>query len=333
MTKFDQVIPPGSEGKVVASVNLAHFRGPVEKSVDIDTNDTAQPHARLIIRATVKTYVDVRPAEQLSFMVDRGQTETQELTLVPTYEKPITITDAKVNSDMFEVLVEPSTASPDNAAITPQSNGKEYKVKVRIKEDAKIGKTRVALQVNMSGAPQKTLEIPILVTVRGPISVNPPIVSFQIRSFPREVVPLKTVNVRMNPDVTAAVTTKASMPGSLRVISAKDEWYQVITNDNKVGWVNRKGVKISVKDDDSFIQNISIVKNTGDFKVLKYSSTLPQIKVEMLSQQNTGKKYNLKVSLLNKDEIKSRVPPGQIIIQTDDTEQPELTIPVYISVS
>jgi hypothetical protein len=130
------------------------------------------------------------------------------------------------------------------------------------------------------------------------------------------------------------VTTKASLPGSLRVLAAKDEWYQVITNDNKVGWVNRKGVKVSVKAEENFTQKISLVKTTeGNFKVLKYSSTVPQVKVEMVPQQNAAKKYDLKVSLMEKDQIKSRVPPGQIIIETDDTEQPEVTIPVYINVS
>lgn len=334
MTKYDKVIPPGSEGKVIASINLAHIKGMVEKGVDIETNDPTQERAKLIIRATVKTYVDVRPAEQLNFSVNKGETQTQELTLVPTYEKPITVTGATVNNDMFEVEVQPGAASPDEAAASPNTNGQLYKLKVRIKENAKIGKTRASLLVNLTGAPQATLEIPILVTVRGPISVNPPLISFQIRSYPQEVIPLKTVNVRQNPDVSAAVTAKASMPAPLRVIAAKNEWYQVITNENKVGWVNRKGVKVSRKGENIFSQQVSIVKSTeGNFKVLKYSSTIPQVKVEMTPQENAGKKYDLKVSLLNRDQIKSRIPPGQIIIQTDDAEQPELTIPVYINVS
>lgn len=334
MTKYDKVIPPGSEGKVIASINLAHIKGMVEKGVDIETNDPTQERAKLIIRATVKTYVDVRPAEQLNFMVNKGETQTQELTLVPTYEKPITVTGATVNNDMFEVEVQPGAASPDEAAVSPGAKGQQYKLKVRIKEEAKIGKTRAALLVNLTGAPQATLEIPILVTVQGPISVNPPLISFQIRSYPQEVIPLKTVNVRQNPDVSAAVTSKASIPAPLRVIAAKDEWYQVITNENKVGWVNRKGVKVSRKGENIFSQQVSIVKTTeGNFKVLKYSSTIPQVKVEMTSQPTAQKKYDLKVSLLNRDQIKSRIPPGQIIIQTDDVEQPELTIPVYINIS
>lgn len=334
MTKYDKVIPPGSEGKVIASINLAHIKGMVEKGVDIETNDPTQERAKLIIRATVKTYVDVLPAEQLNFMVNKGETQTQELTLVPTYDKPIVVTGASVNNEIFEVEVQPGTPSPEEAAVSPEAKGKRYKLKVRIKEDAKIGKTRAALLVNLTGAPQATLEIPILVTVRGPISVNPPLISFQIRSIPQEVVPLKTVNVRQTPDVSAAVTSKASMPVALRVIAAKDEWYQVITNENKVGWVNKKGVKVSRQGENIFSQKVSIVKTTeGTFKVLNFSSTIPQVKVEMPPQQNGGKKYDLKVSLSNRDEIKSRIPPGQIIIQTDDSEQPELTIPVYISVS
>jgi Bacterial SH3 domain len=334
VTNYDKVIPPGSEGKVTASIKLSHLKGQVEKGVDIETNDPAQQHARLVIRATVKSYVDVLPAEQLNFMVNKGESQTQELTIVPTYEKPITVTGASSNNEMFEVEVQPGTASPDEKAISPGPKGPQYKLKVRIKEDAKIGKTRAALLVNLSGGPQSTLEIPILVTVRGPISVDPPLISFQIRSYPQEVVPLKTVNVRQSPDVSAAVTSKASLPATLRVIAAKDEWYQVITNENKVGWVNRKGVKVSRKGEDVFSQKVSIIKTTqGNFKVLKYSSTIPQVKVEMVPQPNAAKKYDLKVSLLNRDQIKSRIPPGQIIIETDDSEQPELTIPVYISVS
>jgi len=63
VTKFDEVIPPGSEGRVHASVDISHIKGLVEKYVDLETNDPAQSRARVSIRANVKTYIDVLPAE------------------------------------------------------------------------------------------------------------------------------------------------------------------------------------------------------------------------------------------------------------------------------
>jgi uncharacterized protein YgiM (DUF1202 family) len=329
VTKYDQVIPSGSEGKVIASINLAHIKGRVEKGVDIETNDPIQPRAKLLIQAVIKTYVDIQPNEQVNFSVAKGEKQTQELTLVPTYDKPFTLTGATVNSDAFEVQLEPASDTP--AGEKP----KQYKLKVNIKESAKIGRERGTIKVTAEGLPDNTIEIPVFATVRGPISVNPPMVSFQIRSFPQEVSPRKTANIRQQPQATSPIATKVSTPATLRVIAAKEDWYQVITADNKLGWVTKAIVKTTKAAQDPTSMKVTLVKSTeGNFKVLNFSSTLPEVKVELdKTAANAGNKYDFKVSLLNKSQIKSKVGPGKIVVTTDDAEQPEVTIPVYISVS
>jgi hypothetical protein len=111
VTNFDKVIPPGSEGKVHASIDISHIKGLVEKAVDVETNDPALPHTKLSIKANVKTYFDMRPTENLRFTVTKGKAETKELIIVPTYEKPVKLLTPTINNpDAFDIRLDPPPA-------------------------------------------------------------------------------------------------------------------------------------------------------------------------------------------------------------------------------
>jgi hypothetical protein len=140
----------------------------------------------------------------------------------------------------------------------------------------------------------------------------------------------------------------------LRVIAHRDDWYQVIseskppaepqpakatmsmprtgTEGTQIGWVLSKLVKVS-KEPESTDQTVSILKSTGNFKILEYTSTNPEVKLELDPSQQESQKFTLKVSLTNPDQIKANMKPGAILIKTNDAEQPEIKIPLYVIVS
>ncbi len=343
VTQFDKVIAPGAEGKVQASVDISQFKGPIEKGIDLETNDPDQARARLTVRANIKTIVDVKPTDHVRFSVNKGEGKKEERVLVPTYEKPLQIKNATIDSDFFIVeLIQPDEGSQKS----------EYKLNVAVKETAPIGTQTGSVQLVLEGGPVPTIEIPVTAIVRGPISTSPSLVSLQIKRFPEEVTNANPINMRQQPDLSAPVVTKLSPGQHLRVIAMRENWYQVITEPTvptpptssekvpagseggaRIGWIASKLVKVSKEPVSNTNQTVSILKSTGNFKILEYSSTSPEIKLELDPVQQESQKFTLKVSLANPDQIKQNMRPAAIVIKTNDSDQPEIKIPVYVIVS
>jgi hypothetical protein len=346
VTEFDKVIVPNATGKVNATVDISHFKGNIEKGIDIETNDPTQAKAHLSIKANVKTLVEMKPADQVRFTLNKGETKKQEMTLVPTYETPFQIKSARVDKDMFGVDLLPPAAGSDT---------KEYKLDVTVKNTAPIGTQSGLVLLELEGAPFPSLEIPIIAIVRGPITTKPALVSLQIKRFPEEVMNSNPLNMRQQPDLSAPVIMKLDSGKHLRVIAQRDGWYQVITDPeskktaptspsprasimnspegSRIGWINSKLVKISKEPVSTTNETISIQKLSGNFKILEYTSTNPDIKLELNPTEKEAQAYTLKVSLSNPDQIKKNMPPGSIVIKTNDSDQPEIKIPVYVIVS
>jgi hypothetical protein len=163
------------------------------------------------------------------------------------------------------------------------------------------------------------------------------------------------LNMRQQPDLSAPVIMKLDSGKHLRVIAQRDGWYQVITDPeskktaptspsprasimnspegSRIGWINSKLVKISKEPVSTTNETISIQKLSGNFKILEYTSTNPDIKLELNPTEKEAQAYTLKVSLSNPDQIKKNMPPGSIVIKTNDSDQPEIKIPVYVIVS
>jgi hypothetical protein len=346
VTQFDKTIAPGAEGKVTASVDISHFKGQIEKGIDLQTNDTDQAHARLTIKANIKTVVEMKPADQVRFTVSKGESKKEDYQLTPTFEKPIKITEAKIDSQFFTAELTPPEANAEKP---------EYKLTVAVKDNAPIGTQTGNVELTLQDAPVPTMTIPVTAIVRGSISASPSMVSIQIKRFPEEVMNTKALNMRQQPDLSAPVVAKLSPGKHLRVIAHRDEWYQVISEakspekaetakaamklprtgveDTQIGWVSSKLVKVSKEPESNTDQTISILKTTGNFKILDYTSTNPEVKLQLDPEQQESQKFTLKVSLANPDMVKANMKPGTIVIKTNDTDQPEIKIPLYVIVS
>ena len=346
VTRFDKVIAPGAEGKVQASVDISHFKGQIEKGIDLQTNDPEQARARLTVKANIKTVVEVKPTDQVRFTVNKGEAKINDYQLTPTYEKPIKITNAKIDSEFFTVDLVP----PDAGAEKP-----EYKMTIGVKDTVPIGTQVANVELTLQDAPVPMMTIPVTAIVRGAITANPSMVSIQIKRFPEEVTNTSAVNMRQKPDLSAPVVTKLSPGKHLRVIAHRDEWYQVIseskptveaqsakatmsmprngTEGTQIGWVMSKLVKVSKQPESSTDQTVSILKSTGNFKILEYTTTNPEVKLQLDPSQEESQKFTLKVSLTNPDQVKANMKPAAILIKTNDTEQPEIKIPLYVIVS
>ena len=335
MTKFDKVIPPGSEGTIYATVDISHYNGPIQKSVDIKSNDPKRPDTRVTIKATVKSLIQIQPAEQIRFKVSKGEVKTQEVVLIP--DPSVKILNSSVDSNMI------------TARLTPQKDGAQ-KLTVELKRAEVIGTHSTEIKIATEG-PIKEMGIPVVIVVRGPLQVSPPVVNFQVIGHPEEVIVNYTVDIKQAPDPGALVIEKVEAGRKLKVLSEQEGWYQVVTFEKpaqkgakpsspksvplrKIGWVKTSIVKSVKLADLPEPKEVSIQTVNGKtFQVLGLSSTLASVKVEKGPNATTPGQYQLFVSLLKVDTTKKGNTRGEILVKTDNADQPQLRIPVFVNVT
>jgi Bacterial SH3 domain len=330
VTKFDKVIPPGSVGKIYASVDISHYKGPVQKHVAIKSNDPTRPDLKVFIKARVKSLIDVEPEEQVRFVVNKGSLQTQDVFLVP--QPSIKIQKPIVNSDFI------------NATLSPAAGGRQ-KLTVELKRSNVIGTFATDIKVPLEG-PIKEITIPVGITVRGPLQVTPPIVSFQLIRHPEEVVVANTTDIRQAPDPKSPVVEKVNAGRKLEVLSESNGWYQVLTFEEtkssqdepplrKIGWLKSSVVKPSRQPEPPRPQQFSILNSSGKpLQILELRSTLPQIKVEQKPLPKKGpQNYDFSVSLQQADSLKQGSMRGEIVVRTDNADQPQIKIPVFVTVT
>jgi hypothetical protein len=335
VTRYDKVIPPGSEGKIYATVDISHSKGPIQKGIDIKSNDPKRPAARLLIKASVKSLVEAQPEEQIRFIVNKGELKTQEIVLTP--DPSVKILSSAVDSNII------------TAKLTPQKGGAQ-KLTVGLKRTDVIGTHSTEIKIVTEG-PIKEMAIPVVIVIRGPLQVSPPIVNFNVVGRPAEVIVNYTVDVKQSPDAGAPLVEKVEAGRKLKVLSEAEGWYQVVTFEKaavkgtnptspksvpfrKTGWIKTSVVKPAKVAALPGPKEVSIqIANGKTFQVLGLSSTLANVKVEKKSSAANAGQYQLFVSLQQVDTSKKGNTRGEILVKTDNADQPQLRIPVFVNVT
>ena len=330
MTRFDKVIPPGAEGKVYASVDISHIKGPVQKGIDVTTNDPDQPNINLVIKASVKTLVDFSPQEQIHFNVAKGTLATQEL--IVTADPSVKLSSPVIDSDMISVKM------------VPDKNGKQRLI-VDLKRSDIIGTHATEIKIPVQGR-IKEVTVPVVMAIRGPIQVTPGFVSFVLRNHPEEVLVTKSSQVRQAADASSMVMESVAVGRSLKVLGESGGWYQVLTFEKRqktggksvpyrrMGWIPVAVVKPSRATALPQPQQVSVQSSTGkSFQVLGVSATIPQVKVEKkMAGSGDAKQYQLSVSLQQLNLDKKGNTRGEILVNTDNADQPLVRIPVFVNI-
>ena len=322
MTKFDKVIPPGSEGKIYASVDTGHSEGPTQKFIDIKSNDPAHPSMRVSIKAIVKLLVKVNP-DYLRFDVLKGNLEstTATLTVQPTVKllKPV------VSSDMLKAeLVNDKAGQKLNVSLT--------------RTDV-IGQHTVEIKIPAQG-PLDQVTVPVVIYVRGPLEPQPTVVAFQVNSFP-EVVQVTTLTpLKKEPNANAENETKLAAGRQVQVLTQMNGWYQVVSLEdpktkapgNDMGWIQNNNWKVVKASQFPEPEKVQIKSSVGrPFVVLGMRSTLPTVKLEQKSGKPVGNAFEFTATLQKVEGAKKGRQQGEILIQTDNADQPQLRIPLFVN--
>ena len=111
MTEFDKVIPPGGVGKVTASLDTSHYKGPITKSVQVTTGDPGARPVVLLLKAEIVTVIDVAPSNTPVLRTTAGEPKPTELTVSAADGKAFDVLAVQADPSV-RVAVRPDPPTP-----------------------------------------------------------------------------------------------------------------------------------------------------------------------------------------------------------------------------
>lgn len=159
MARFDREIPPGGEGKVTLSVNLAGYRGTVNKSATVYCNDPQTPRVSLSVSAKVVPFVDIRPSDTVVFRGPAAALKPQDLEVEST-KTPMHI--LRVESDLKKEV---------SVKVEPLAEGARYRVVVTNQAERGTYSGFIRLVTDHPQKPEVLISVRGM--VEGPIGIRP----------------------------------------------------------------------------------------------------------------------------------------------------------------
>ena len=176
MTEFDKVIPPGGEGKVKASFDTTHYKGPTAKSIQVTTNDVAKNPVVLQLKAEIITAIDVQPGDTIPVEGRAGALKPREVTVSSTQGRPFDILAVKADPSLAVTVR--SAAGRDGGRAKAKggpvaSGSSRYVVTIAPKETAPVGRTVAAVTLTTNHPEAESVPVQVILTVSGDVQVSP----------------------------------------------------------------------------------------------------------------------------------------------------------------
>ena len=175
MTEFDKVIPPGGVGKVTASVDTSHYRGPIAKSIRVTTTPAGDPLS-LELRAEVVAVIDVAPSDTPVLRTTVGETTPTELTLSASDGRPFDVLEMQADPPVtLAIRVAPGPAKPRRAKKQAVASGSSrYLLTITPKPDLPAGQTVANVTLATDRTKAEKIPIRVVLTVVPGVQVVPP---------------------------------------------------------------------------------------------------------------------------------------------------------------
>lgn len=224
----ESLIQPGAETVLTVQLDTRGMYGRKEKTVRLYTNDPQLPTALLTLRGEIEPEVLVEP-----YRVDFG-TVIHSNDPEDGAEQGVTI---RIRDGLRARIGELSTRSKW-LEITEVSRVKNRVVEasVRLKSEVPIGEFRDRVVIRVTGAQQRTVNLPIYASIKKQIEVEPPVLAFgvlpttgsmqrEVKIFNRGKKPLKILSITSNhPDLSAfseVVKAGREFRGIVRYVPSK----------------------------------------------------------------------------------------------------------------
>lgn len=179
VAEFDKTIAPGQEGKITATVDTRNFKGGIAKAVRVFTNDADNPQIDLVIKANVRSQVEVDPG-YARFVAVYGEPQKTSVQSVWSEEHP-DLEISKVDSPYKFVKV--SYREAEEGERLRGVDGRQWQIEVNLDQNAPVGPMADFIVLTTNHPKLKTMRIPISGFVRPVLSVTPRIADFGRREL------------------------------------------------------------------------------------------------------------------------------------------------------
>jgi hypothetical protein len=174
VANYDKTIEPGATGKIEADVDTTAFTGPIAKSVLVFSNDTANSQINLVVKAEVRSFVEVLPRNLLRLNVLQGEAATEKVTLVSAEGGPFAVTSVDTGGGPYKVEYR---ELPEKERV-PERKGQQWEVSVTVPPEAPEGLLNHKLLVKTSHAKAAEVTLQVSGVVRPIVQVVPAEVNF-----------------------------------------------------------------------------------------------------------------------------------------------------------
>jgi hypothetical protein len=168
VAKFDKVIPPGQEGKIVLEVKGDKVHGDFKKNASVFSNDPEHPMMTITVEGSVKHYIDVLPTDRIYLTGIYGENVEQEVA-ISSNEKTNELKILGVESNL-----------DDKITYKLKSGGSpgKYILKVWKNPLLPVLKTwgSITLHTNSESAPNKVIQVSV--TTTSLIKAHPSMINF-----------------------------------------------------------------------------------------------------------------------------------------------------------
>lgn len=175
VAEFDKSIAPGKTGKVHASVDTSTFNGAIAKGLTVFSNDPATPQLELTIRAKVEPYISIKPG-YARYVTVQGEPVEGDITQTLWTNDGSSMDITGVDSPWPYLKVTYREAKPEERQ--PDSKGKQWRIEMKLSNDAKVGPLAEYVTVHTNHPKQKIVQIPVTGFVRPMIAVTPQVADF-----------------------------------------------------------------------------------------------------------------------------------------------------------
>ena len=176
MASFDEVIPPGQVGKVTAKINTKEFRGPVDRSITLTSNDPDQPQVALWLHVEAAGSVLLYPRGALDLRPGHPTLPAAAKILVrqdPGEKGTMQIADVKVDAPWLKASARKVEAQEEGVDGLPTGLPGDVVLTVEPSGEVPEGTSRQKLRFATGLPTEPTVEIPITVFLRARLGVSP----------------------------------------------------------------------------------------------------------------------------------------------------------------
>ena len=172
VAEFTKTVKAGESGTIDATIDTKRFRGPISKTITINSDDPANAKVHLQAKATVKPFLDLLPSQHVFLRADRGEAAFKKVTLV-SYEEELDLQIDKIESSDPLITVE-STAI-DETKVDEEGNPIEgdYELEISLSATAPVGRVSATVDLFTNSTKVEKMTMQVRGNVRGLVQVRP----------------------------------------------------------------------------------------------------------------------------------------------------------------